>query len=429
MALIPKRIDQWPLTTSIIYLGVGLLLGPLVFHKIDLRPLEHGELLERLAEVAVLISLFSAGLKLRLPFSDKRWWVPLRLAFVSMMLTVLLVTIAGVYLLKLPWGAAVLLGAILAPTDPVLASDVQVQHSKDDDRLRFSLTGEAGLNDGTAFPFVMLGLGLLGLHDLGEGGWKWLSVDVLWSIVGGLVIGLALGSAVARSVVWLRSEKKEAVGSDDFLALGLVAGIYGVALLCHTYGFLAVFAAGVALRQAERRISSDSTYEAEESDQAKQVELPKSDDEFEELREDLETDPDHAAGVMVREILRFDEALERIAELGLVVLLGGMLTRETWTFDAFWLAPLLFLVIRPISTYLGLAGSRSTAPAKPFIAWFGIRGIGSLYYLFYAIENGLPHELAQRLVALTFSIVTVSIIIHGLSVTPLMKVYERHCSN
>jgi NhaP-type Na+/H+ or K+/H+ antiporter len=119
----------------------------------------------------LLISLFSVGMKLGLPFSSHHWRLPLRLAFISMALTVGLITLVGFYLLALPLGAAVLLGGILAPTDPVLASDVQVDEPDDRDRLRFSLTGEGGLNDGAAFPFVLLGLGLLGMHELGDGGW------------------------------------------------------------------------------------------------------------------------------------------------------------------------------------------------------------------------------------------------------------------
>ncbi len=420
MALIPNRLQNWPVTTSAIYLGAGLLLGPHVFDAMRLSPLENSELLERLAEITVVISLFTAGLKLRLPLSNRRWMVPLRLAFISMTLTVGLITLVGVYLLKLPLGAAVLLGGILAPTDPVLASDVQVKHARDDDRLRFSLTGEAGFNDGTAFPFVMLGLGLLGLHDLGEAGWKWFSVDVLWSIVGGLAIGALLGMGVARLVIWLRSQHREATGSDDFLALGLIAGAYGVALLLHTYGFLAVFAAGLALRHTERRLS-DQAPETE----TEQIEMPSGDDDVEEIREKLATSPESAPSFMAREILHFNEALERIAELGFVVLLGGMLTNWTWTNEALWLAPLLFLLIRPLSTYAGLLGTKNLHDAKPYLAWFGVRGIGSLYYLFYAIEHSLPEDIARRLVALTFSIVALSIVAHGLSVTPLMKIYEE----
>jgi NhaP-type Na+/H+ or K+/H+ antiporter len=112
---------------------------------------------------------------------DKRWLLPLRLAFPSMVLTVMFVMAIGIFLFGLPAAAALLLAAILAPTDPVLASDVQVEDSSDRDRLRFSLTAEGGLNDGAAFPVVMLALGLLGLYDFGGGAWRWVAFDVLWA--------------------------------------------------------------------------------------------------------------------------------------------------------------------------------------------------------------------------------------------------------
>ncbi len=457
MALIPSRLKDWPLTTSMIYLGIGVVFGPLLLNKISLSPTQNGELLERISEIAVLISLFSAGLKLRAPFSDGRWKIPLRLAFISMAITVALIAGAGVLWLGLPIGAAILLGGILAPTDPVLASDVQVEHSGDDDRLRFSLTGEAGFNDGTAFPFVMLGLGLLGLHDLGAGGWKWLAIDVIWSTVGGLGIGALLGWIVAKRVIRLRARHSEAVGTDDFLALGLIALAYGAALWLHTYGFLAVFAAGLALRHTEREVSekssktqdSDSDLDSKaNSDNDKpnisqvphkqvphkqvphkqvprQMEVPDDDAGVQELRDKLATHPDRAAGFMAREMLHFNESLERIAELGFVVILGGMLSRATWSASALWLALLIFLVIRPISTTIGLLGTRKVSGARPFIAWFGIRGIGSLYYLFYATQHGIGPELSRTLTAIVFSVVAISIVTHGLSVTPLMKIYNR----
>src|SRR5688500_4731781 len=244
VALAGTMLKRLPLTTSLLYLLVGVGLGPWGLNLIRIDPVAQAELLERLTEVAVIVSLFTAGLKLRLPLRDRLWWLPVRLASVSMVITVARIAAAGVWLLGLPLGAAVLLGAVLAPTDPVLASDVQVEHPTDRDRLRFGLTGEAGLNDGTAFPFVMLGLGLLGLHDLGPAGWKWIAVDVLWAIGGGLAVGAIAGTAVARLVLYLRQHHKEAVGLDEFLALGLLALSYGVALWLHTYGFLAVFAAG-----------------------------------------------------------------------------------------------------------------------------------------------------------------------------------------
>jgi sodium/hydrogen antiporter len=192
-------LRRLPLTTSILYLALGYLLGPKGAELFNVHPLQDAAILERLTEIAVIISLFSAGMKLRVPLRDRLWIEPVRLAFVSMSVTVGLIALIGVYLFDFSPGAAIILGAVLAPTDPVLASDVQVSHPGDRDRLRFSLTGEAGLNDGTAFPFVMLGLGLLGLRDIGAWGWRWVAIDVVWAISGGLLIGWFLGSAFRSS--------------------------------------------------------------------------------------------------------------------------------------------------------------------------------------------------------------------------------------
>ena len=435
VALTRNLLKSWPLSTAIIYLGMGILLGPLVLNELHFEPLKHTELLERVTEIAVIISLFSAGLKLRLPFEDGRWKGPLRLALISMTLTIGLVTLVGYYWLSLPLGAAVLLGAFLAPTDPVLASDVQTRHPEDFDELRFSLTGEAGFNDGTAFPFVMLGLGLLGLHELGDFAWRWVAIDVLWAIVSGLGIGALLGYLTARLVIYLRQHKRQAVGTDDFIALGLIAGAYGLAILLHTYGFLAVFAAGLALRHTERSISEaresnddnsshgDDVAASESEDSAPEV--PESDEDVENLLEDLATDDKRAPRFMARQTMQFSESLERIGELILVVWLGGMIAAQTWDLRALWLAPLLFLVLRPIAVFVGLWGDKSTGISRPFIAWFGIRGIGSLYYLFYAIEHDVPRETATELIALVFPIIAISIVVHGLSVTPLASLYDK----
>jgi NhaP-type Na+/H+ or K+/H+ antiporter len=329
-----------------------------------------------------------------------------------MTLTVGLIALAGHFLLDLPIGAAILLGAVLAPTDPVLASDVQVEDAGDRDRLRFGLTGEAGLNDGTAFPFVMLGLGLLGLHPLGEGGWRWLAVDVVWAIVGGLVIGYLCGLAVGRLVVFLRREHKEAVGLDEFLTLGLIALSYGVALFAHSYGFLAVFAAGLALRRTERAaVGEDAPLDVKAAAAAEGGE------------EEIATDPEHAPTYMTNAVLSFNEQLERIGEVALVLLVGGLLTKSLLPREALWFVPLLFLVIRPVSVGFGLFGARMSRAQRRLTSWFGIRGIGSIYYLMFAVTHGLPEPLARPLIGITLTTIAASIVVHGISVTPLMNRY------
>jgi sodium/hydrogen antiporter len=418
MALADSVLRRLPLTTAMLYIGLGAVLSPAGVGLLRLDPFDHSALLERLTEVVVIISLFSAGLKLRTPLRDGRWRLPARLASGSMIATVGMITLAGMALLDLPLGAAVLLGAVLAPTDPVLASDVQVRTPLDQDVLRFSLTGEAGLNDGTAFPFVMLGLGLLGLHELGAGGWRWIAVDVVWAIGAGLAIGWLLGTGVGHLVLYLRRQHRESVGLDDFLALGLIALAYGVALLAHSYGFLAVFAAGLALRRIERHSNGDEAPE-------EVVGLAMAGES-----EEVATNPETAPAYMAQAVLGFSEQLERIGVVGVVLLLGGLLSLHFFTWERILFAILLFLLIRPLSVLLGLAGAAPSRTQRNLIAWFGVRGVGGIYYLMFAIQHGLPEPLADTLVAVTLVTVAFSVVAHGISVTPLMNLYqtriERH---
>lgn len=414
MALSGTSLQRLPLSTAMLYLAAGFGLGPAGWALMSPDPLTYPVILERVTELAVLISLFAVGLKLGLPLSDKGWRVTARLAFVSMTITVVLIAAIGMLGLGLSLGAAVLLGAILAPTDPVLASDVQVVEAGDRDRLRFSLSGEGGLNDGAAFPFVMLGLGLLGLHDLGTGGWRWLAVDVLWAIAGGLLIGGALGALIGRLVVYLRSRHKESVGFDEFLTLGLIALAYGLAVLSYTYGFLAVFAAGLALQRVNRQPGGTSAAVPLETGlQGKQAE------------EALATHTEYAGAYMMQAMKGFNEQLERIAEVAVVLVVGAMLSYTYLPASAGWFVPLLFIVVRPVSVWLGLFGAPVSRDQRILISWFGIRGIGSIYYLMYAINHGLPRPLAEEIIALTLTVVAVSIVLHGISVTPLMSRYAR----
>lgn len=402
MTVISAALRHLPLTTAIIYLLIGCFLGKEFLGIIVVDPIADAALVRLFAEVAAIISLFTAGLKLRLPLRAPEWRAPLLLATVSMLLTISLLSAFAYFLMDFSLGAAVLMAAILAPTDPVLAASVQVLGPQDQDQLRFSLTAEAGLNDGTSFPFVMLGLGLLGLNDLGEWGSRWLLVDVLWGVGGGLLIGTVLGAGIGKIVAFMRVRHEDTETFDDFLALGLVGLSYGVAVLAHAYGFLAVFAAGLALRKRERR----ETYDV----QSRHESFKKS---F------VDTVSSH----MALGVLEFNEQMERLGELSVVILLGAMVAREHFLLSSFSVAAFLILVARPLSVSLGLF--KRAKAHQWLISWFGIRGIGSLYYLAFAIEKGLPGDLSRRLVEITFLTVVTSILVHGLSAAPLMLRHSR----
>lgn len=404
MGVTPTLLKRLPVTPAMLYLGVGLLMGPTALGAFSFNPLKESGLLEVLTEVAVLISLFSAGVKMPVPFNVRQWRAPLLLATVSMAITVGLVSAFGVWALGLPLGAAVLLGAIVAPTDPVLATDVQSRHPGDRDQLRFTLTCEAGLNDGSAFPFVMLGLGLLGLHNLGDHGGRWLVVDVVWATAGGIAIGVLCGVALARMGWWLRGAPQRHELLDDFLGLGLIGVVYGLSEWLSAWGFLAVFFAAVALRQTEVRLARRA-----QAAPAGGAAAPGGD----------------GPSTVSQGSLVFKEHAERLSELLLVLLLGGSLYADSWSWAAVGLALFLFCVARPLSVFIGLTGTRAIAPVRGMTAWFGVRGIGSLYYLMYAIQHGLPEPLALQLMQLTLIVVAMSILMHGVSVKPLMHLVWR----
>jgi NhaP-type Na+/H+ or K+/H+ antiporter len=255
----------------------------------------------------------------------------------------------------------VLLGAVLAPTDPVLASGVQSDPGSHPERLGFSLAGEGGLNDGTAFPFVLLGLGLLGIHDMGPGVVRWWSIDLAWATIGGIAIGGALGAAIGWLVVYLRSRHDEAVGLDQFLGLGLVAMAYGVAQLLLASGFLAVFAAGLALQRVRERPSTRP--------------LAAVADSGGHSYETLATHSHHASATMRDSVQVFNEQLERLAELALVLMVGAMLAYAKPLPAVWWFVPLLLLVLRPLSVVASTLGERVTVPQFAMIGC----GIGSVF--------------------------------------------------
>ncbi|MES2499952.1 MAG: cation:proton antiporter [Pseudomonadota bacterium] len=409
-------LKKLPFTSAIVYLVIGFLLGPSVLGFFYFDPIKQSALLEVLTEIAVLISLFCAGVKMPVPINLAKWRPSLRLASLSMVITAALIAAFSYFLLDLPLGAGILLGAILAPTDPVLATDTQSRYPGDKDQLRFTLTSEAGMNDGTAFPFVMLGLGLLGLHELGDFGWQWVLIDVLWATVAAVLIGIAGGVLVGKVVWKLRGQHKEHDVLDDLVALGLIGMVYGLSLLLNAWGFIAVFIAAVALRNTEIRLALTVGVKSEQYET-----------DFADPVNSVNKSSPNLPKIVSAEALIFKEHLERLSELMLVLLVGGMLAFDYWNWRTLSLAAFIILLARPLSVVIGLIGTKTTWRVRGIIGWFGVRGIGSIYYLMYAIQHGIAESLAQDLIQLTLIVITISILVHGTSVKPLLNlVWRKH---
>lgn len=401
IALLGRLLDRLPVSPAMIYLLVGMAIGPSMLDTIELHPLRELNLLERLSEVALLIALFTVGIKLRVPIGDWRWSLPLRLATTSMLVTIVGVAVIAWLVFDFSPGLAFLLGAALAPTDPVLASDVQLRSPEDRDALRFGLTGEGGLNDGTAFPFVFLGLGVLGAGEVEFSFWRWLTLDVMWSVTAGLGVGFAVGTILAAGVRGLRARLSNAVIFDEFLLLGVIALSYGIALGIHALGFLAVFAAGVALRRADD-VHADARAAA-----------PRAPNQQPPLTPTM---------------LSVNEQLERIAEVAIVLLTGVILSTGYWSLAGIGVAAILFMVIRPLAVWAGVAGAPPPRVQRRLLGWFGIRGIGSFYYAIYIVNLGsdqIMNAEAEQFLSCIFTVIAASILVHGVSAAPLMAMYQR----
>ena len=425
LALTSSYLRWMPVTTSAMCLVLGVAIGPMGLDVLKLDISDSSVWMEHLTEVAVVFSLFVSGLKLRLPLNDRTWRVAYGLAGPVMILCIGGLCLALHYLLGLSWGVSMLIGAVLAPTDPVLAALVQVNDARDDDRVRFGLSGEAGLNDGTAFPFVILGLLMLredGSDFLGE----WLLWDVLWAVPAGLLVGNWMGRGIGRLTLSMRIRNADSTLSpNDYLALALIALAYVVAEWIQGYGFLSVFAAGLGLRQAEVKSTDESAPPAEHLVQP--VVGHETVDPQQAVVGDTESldDSQLAAGVMMSDMLAFGSLVERSMEVFLVTLLGVVLANH-WDWRAMAVGALLFVVIRPLSVLLVPWRRLLDGHQRLLIGWFGIRGIGSLFYLFFALNHDLPPDVAQLCINLTLSVVALSILVHGVTTQPTLAWYERH---
>lgn len=428
LALASAFLRWLPITTSLIYLGFGVLIGQLGIGLWEMEFLHIAGWMEHLTEVAVLVSLFVSGLKLRMPLRHPAWKSAYVLAGPVMLACIGGVTLLCHYVFGLSWGVAVLIGAILAPTDPVLASLVQVNDARDSDRLRYGLSGEAGFNDGTAFPFVVFGLMLIAQGQL-EADWvgEWALHRLLWAVPAGLLIGFLLGKLVGRVAIYLRARHTDtAMSPNDSLALALIALAYVGAELAGAWGFLAVFAAGLGLRHAEIAAADDSETPSEEliNDAVPHLSEGGLAPRVLPLDERQLGQPRVAAGVLMGDVLAFGGQLERSLEVLLVTMLG-VLVSVHWDWRAVPLGLALFLLIRPLSVLLLMPRRYLDRGQCLTAGWFGIRGIGSLYYLSYAVTHGLLPDEAQTIIGLVLSVVALSIVLHGLSTQPLLRRYER----
>lgn len=330
LALTSSYLRWMPVTTSAVCLLLGVCIGPSGLDLLKLSLEDASLWMEHLTEVAVLFSLFVCGLKLRLPLRDKRWRIAFGLAGPVMVLTIAGVCALLHWGLQLPWGPSLLIGAILAPTDPVLAALVQVNDARDVDSVRFGLSGEAGLNDGIAFPFVILGLLLL-QGDSSTGLWQsWVLRSVLWAVPAGLLTGYWMGRGIGRVTLSLRIHNEDSTLSpNDYLALALIALAYVVAETIGGYGFLSVFAAGLGLRQVEVKSTGASQPPAEHLVQPVVGHL--NADPQHAVHGDTERleDSQVAAGIMMGDMLSFGGLVERALEVFLVTLLGVVLVTHS----------------------------------------------------------------------------------------------------
>jgi sodium/hydrogen antiporter len=388
VAWLPLAIKRLPLSLPIVCIALGAALFSIPQVTDQPLPLAYPEITERFTEVVVIIALMGAGLKLDRVFSFRRWSVTWRLLAFTMPLSIGAITVLGAWWIGLPWIIALLLGASLAPTDPVLAADVQVgpPKSEEEDEVRFGLTSEAGFNDGLAFPFVNLAIALGLAATTGEP-WalEWVAHSVLWEIGAGIAGGWLIGWAFGWLTFHVPAETKLAQTGDGLIAIAATFVSYGLTEMIQCYGFLAVFVTALTLRNAHRNHDFH------------------------------------------REMHDVTEQIERLAMMVLLLLFGGALVSGLLA-PLIWVdivaAVVILLVVRPVTGLLGLIGLDAAWSEKLTVAFFGIRGVGSFYYLAYGL-NHMEVEGGERLWAIVGLVVLLSILLHGLTVTPIMRKLDR----
>lgn len=393
-ALLPRLLGKVPISMPMVFLASGFGAFSLLGDLPDPDPMAHGSAVLHLTEVCVIISLMGAGLALNRRVGWRRWASTWRLLAITMPLSMLAVGFLGWSVLGLGVAGSILLAAAVAPTDPVLATEVQVgepaadDDGAEDDETRFSLTSEAGLNDGLAFPFVWAAIAI-STAGLAPAAWlaEWILLDVLWRIAAGLAIGLGVGWALGKLFFSVKSERlRLSEHAEGFVALAATFLAYGIAEVIEGYGFLAVFVCACTVRAAER------------------------------------THGYH------RILHNFVEQIERLLTVAILVLLGGAIARgllDSIGWPEIILTLAFLLVIRPLSGWLGMLGGKTGPHERTVIAVFGVRGIGTLFYVAFALQEGSFAVEDERIWAIAGLVVAGSILLHGIGATPVMSYLDK----
>ena len=377
-----------------VFLAAGIIVFALIPDLPDPHPTDHPDITLHLTEICVLVSLMGAGRAINRPLRWRTWSTTWRLLAITMPLSIAAVAVLGWVGLGLGAASALLLAAALAPTDPVLATEVQVSEPVDDenadDEVRFALTSEAGLNDGLAFPFTYAAIAI-SMVGLAPSGWftDWFLIDVLWRITIGVIAGIGTGWLLGKLFFSTRLSGKKVVDqAEGFVAIAAIFLAYGIAETAEGYGFIAVFVCAVTIRASER-------------------------------------------GHGYHQVLhKFVEQIERLLTIAVVVLLGGAIARGLFA-DIGWIeilvALLILLIIRPLAGWIGLTPGKTGPRERSVIAFFGVRGVGSLFYIAYATQNGYFPD-GDRLWSIVGLVIVGSILIHGLAATPTMRLIDatRH---
>ncbi|MFH5821145.1 cation:proton antiporter [Georgenia sp. AZ-5] len=391
-AVLPRMLAGAPASMPMVFVGAGVAGFAVIDSLPTPDPLDHPGVAEHLTEACVIVSLMGAGLALNRPVGWRRWMSTWRLLGITMPLTMLAIGVLGWSLLGLGVAAAVLLAAALAPTDPVLATEVQVGEPSDDpereDEIRFALTSEAGLNDGLAFPFIYAAIAIAaaGVAPLGAWGGEWVLVDVVWRLSAGVGIGAGLGWLLGKLFFAAPSRRyRLAEHGEGFVALASTFAAYGLAELVEGYGFVAVFVCACVIRNEERQHGYH------------------------------------------RVLHQYIEQLERLLTIIILVLLGGAIARGLlagMSWQHVLVAVLILLVVRPLAGWVALTRGGTGPFDRAAISYFGIRGIGSLYYLSYALGHANFPE-ARSLWQVVGLVVAGSVVLHGVTAGPVMDSLDR----